>query len=93
MSLKFTDLKQDGYERVLLAEERVTGFYSIIAIHNTKRGPALGGCRFFGYHGEDDQKKDVLKLSKAMTYKNSLADLDFGGGKATINSRVSKNKM
>jgi leucine dehydrogenase len=47
MSLKFTDLKQDGYERVLLAEEHVTGFYSIIAIHNTKRGPALGGCRFF----------------------------------------------
>ena len=93
MSLKFTDLKQDGYERVLLAEEHVTGFYSIIAIHNTKRGPALGGCRFFDYHGEDDQKKDVLKLSKAMTYKNSLADLDFGGGKATINSRVSKNKM
>ena len=42
MSLKFTDLKQDGYERVLLAEEHVTGFYSIIAIHNTKRGPALG---------------------------------------------------
>ena len=80
MSLKFTDLKQDGYERVLLAEEHITGFYSIIAIHNTKRGPALGGCRFFDYHGEDDQKKDVLKLSKAMTYKNSLADLDFGGG-------------
>ena len=93
MSLKFTDLKQDGYERVLLAEEHVTGFYSIIAIHNTKRGPALGGCRFFDYQGEDDQKKDVLKLSKAMTYKNSLANLDFGGGKATINAKVSKNKM
>ena len=46
MSLKFTDLKQDGYERVLLAEERVTGFYSIIAIHNTKRGPALGDVVF-----------------------------------------------
>ena len=46
MSLKFTDLKQDGYERVLLAEDHITGFYSIIAIHNTKRGPALGDAVF-----------------------------------------------
>ena len=46
MSLKLTDLKFKDYERVLLAEEEKSGFYSITAIHNTKRGPALGGCRF-----------------------------------------------
>ncbi len=90
MSLKFTDLKHSEYERVLLAEEETTGFHSITAIHNTKRGPALGGCRYFPYKSYEDQLNDVLKLSKAMTYKNSLANLDFGGGKATVNSRVTK---
>ena len=90
MSLKFTDLKHPNYERVLLAEEETSGFHSITAIHNTKRGPALGGCRYFPYNTHEDQLNDVVKLSKAMTYKNSLANLDFGGGKATVNSRVSK---
>ncbi len=90
MSLKFTDLNHSEYERVLLAEENKSGFHSITAIHNTKRGPALGGCRYFLYETFEDQLNDVLKLSKAMTYKNSLANLEFGGGKATVNSRVSK---
>ncbi|MDC3122622.1 hypothetical protein OA525_00145 [Alphaproteobacteria bacterium] len=91
MTLKLTDLKYPDYERVLLAEEEKTGFHSIIAIHNTKRGPALGGCRYFPYSSHDDQLNDVLKLSKAMTYKNSLANLSFGGGKATVNARVGKD--
>ena len=91
MTLKLTDLKHPDYERVLLAEEEKTGFYSITAIHNTKRGPALGGCRYFPYSSHDDQLNDVLDLSKAMTYKNSLANLSFGGGKATVNSNVSKD--
>ena len=81
MSLKFTDLKHDGYERVLLAEERVTGFYSIIAIHNTKRGPALGGCRFFGYHGEDDQKKDVSSIENISENQEIIAWLKEKGFK------------
>ncbi len=93
MSLKLTDLKFPDYERVLLAEEKTTGFHSIIAIHNTKRGPALGGCRYFLYDSHEDQLKDVLKLSKAMTYKNSLANLDFGGGKATLNAKVPKENL
>ena len=91
MTLKLTDLKYPDYERVLLAEEEKTGFLSITAIHNTKRGSALGGCRYFPYGSYDDQLNDVLKLSKAMTYKNSLANLSFGGGKATVNARVSKH--
>ena len=93
MSLKFTDLKIPDYERVLLAQEDKTGFYSITAIHNTNRGPALGGCRYYPYSSNDDQLNDVINLSKAMTYKNSLANLDFGGGKATVNSKVLKKNF
>ncbi|MFL2514074.1 MAG: Glu/Leu/Phe/Val dehydrogenase dimerization domain-containing protein [Alphaproteobacteria bacterium] len=93
MTLIFKDLKHDNYERVLLAQEELTGFHSITAIHNTKRGPALGGCRYFAYQSDEDQLSDVLKLSKAMTYKNSLANLDFGGGKATVNAKVAKNQF
>ena len=93
MTLIFKDLKHDNYERVLLAQDELTGFHSITAIHNTKRGPALGGCRYFAYQSHDDQLTDVLKLSKAMTYKNSLANLDFGGGKATVNAKITKDNF
>ena len=93
MTLIFKDLKHDNYERVLLAHDELTGFHSITAIHNTKRGPALGGCRYFAYQSHDDQLTDVLKLSKAMTYKNSLANLDFGGGKATVNAKITKDNF
>ena len=93
MNLIFKDLKYENFERVLLAQEETIGFHSITAIHNTKRGPALGGCRYFAYQSHEDQLSDVLKLSKAMTYKNSLASLDFGGGKATVNAKISKNQF
>ena len=93
MTLKFKDLKYENYERVLLAQDELIGFHSITAIHNTKRGPALGGCRYFDYQSHEDQLTDVLKLSKAMTYKNSLANLQFGGGKATANAKIPKDKF
>ena len=93
MTLIFKDLKHDNYERILLAQDELTGFHSITAIHNTKRGPALGGCRYFAYQSHDDQLTDVLKLSKAMTYKNSLANLDFGGGKATVKAKITKDNF
>ena len=82
MTLIFKDLQHDEYERVLLSQDESLGFECITAIHNTNRGPALGGCRYFSYQTYEDQLTDVLKLSKAMTYKNSLANLDFGGGKS-----------
>ena len=93
MTLIFKYLKHENFERVLLAQEDTIDFHSITAIHNTKRGPALGGCRYFAYQSHEDQLSDVLKLSKAMTYKNSLANLDFGGGKATVNAKVAKNQF
>ena len=84
MTLNIKDKPKDGFERVVYAEEDKFNFYSVIAIHNTKRGPALGGCRYFNYQDFNKQEEDVLKLAEAMTYKNSLAELPFGGGKATI---------
>ncbi len=90
MTLNIKDKPKDGFERVVYAEEDKFNFYSVIAIHNTKRGPALGGCRYFNYQDFIKQEEDVLKLAEAMTYKNSLAELPFGGGKATIHSKINK---
>ena len=90
MSLSIKDKSKDGFERVVYAEDEKFNFNSIIAIHNTKRGPALGGCRYFNYPDLNKQEEDVLKLAEAMTYKNSLAELPFGGGKATIHAKINK---
>ena len=76
-----------GYERVVEATDD-TGFHAIVAIHNTNLGVALGGCRVKSYSSRDEQLKDVLALSKGMTYKAALAGLPLGGGKATINAPV-----
>ena len=61
-----------------------TGLKAIIAIHNTARGRALGGCRMWAYASEEEAVRDALRLSRGMTYKNALADLPFGGGKSVI---------
>ncbi len=76
-----------GWEKVYI-KELYGNFISIIAVHSTKRGPALGGCRF--YHYENHKAKsalaleDVLRLSRGMTYKAAAANLPLGGGKAVI---------
>jgi len=74
----------DGHEEVVFCHDRVSGLRAIVAIHNTALGPALGGTRFYPYPDEASALTDVLHLSQAMTYKNSLAGLDLGGGKAVI---------
>ena len=63
-----------------------------IAIHSTARGAAFGGCRFWPYETEDAALRDALRLSRGMSYKNALADLDYGGGKAVIIGDPSKIK-
>ncbi|UNX53801.1 valine dehydrogenase [Georgenia sp. TF02-10] len=73
-----------GHEQVVYCNDQVTGLRAIIAIHSTALGPALGGTRFFPYPTEEDALADVLRLSRGMTYKNALAGLDLGGGKAVI---------
>ncbi len=73
-----------GHEQVVFCQDRHTGLKAIIGIYSTALGPALGGTRFYPYATEDDALRDVLHLSRAMAYKNALAGLDLGGGKAVI---------
>ncbi|MEU4564383.1 Glu/Leu/Phe/Val dehydrogenase dimerization domain-containing protein [Actinoplanes sp. NPDC023936] len=74
----------DGHEQVVFCQDRVTGLKAIIGIYSTALGPALGGTRFYPYENEAAALADVLKLSRGMAYKNALAGLDLGGGKAVI---------
>ena len=84
------EIEIEGYEKVIHATEETTGLDCYIAIHSTELGPALGGARFWKYKKSHDAIEDVLRLAKGMTYKNSLAGLDFGGAKAVINLRNAK---
>jgi valine dehydrogenase (NAD+) len=72
------------HEQVVFCHDEASGLKAIIAIYSTALGPALGGTRFYPYESEDEALDDVLNLSKGMAYKNALADLDLGGGKAVI---------
>lgn len=74
----------DGHESVSYFQDPGTGLRALVAIHNTARGPALGGCRFWPYAHEDDALEDVLLLSQSMTYKAAMADLPLGGGKMVV---------
>ena len=72
-----------GYEK-LFSATGPSGLNAYIALHNTKLGPGLGGCRLIDYPSDEHAIEDVLRLSRAMTYKNAAAGLSFGGGKAVI---------
>jgi leucine dehydrogenase len=74
----------DAHEQVVIRHDLASGLRAIIAVHNTSRGPALGGCRMWPYRGEAEALTDALRLAKGMTYKSALADLPLGGGKAVI---------
>ncbi|HWG62968.1 MAG TPA: Glu/Leu/Phe/Val dehydrogenase dimerization domain-containing protein [Streptosporangiaceae bacterium] len=73
-----------GHEQVVFCQDSQSGLRAIIAIYSTALGPALGGTRFYPYADEQAALADVLNLSRAMAYKNALAGLDHGGGKAVI---------
>lgn len=74
----------DSHEKIAFCSDPGSGLKAIIAIHNTTRGPALGGCRMWAYDHEDDALTDALRLSRGMTYKAAICGLDLGGGKAVI---------
>lgn len=82
----------DGHEQVIFCYDAASGLKAIIAIHNTNLGPALGGCRYWPYASEKEAIKDVLRLSRGMTYKAALANLELGGGKAVIIGDPKKEK-
>lgn len=73
-----------GHEQILFCNDNESGLKAIIAVHNTVLGPALGGTRIWAYKNEIDALNDVLRLSRGMTYKNSISGLNLGGGKAVI---------
>lgn len=75
---------QYGHEKVLFVNNEKAGLKAIIAVHNTVRGPAIGGCRLYPYASEEDALFDVLRLSRGMSHKNAAAGLNFGGGKGVI---------
>ena len=75
---------QAGHEQVVFCQDVQSGLRAIIAIYSTALGPSLGGTRFYPYPTEEAALADVLNLSRAMAYKNAMAGLDLGGGKAVI---------
>lgn len=77
-------LNQASHEQVVFCQDAPTGLRAIIAIYSTALGPALGGTRFYPYPSDSAAITDALNLSRAMAYKNALAGLDHGGGKAVI---------
>ncbi|WP_310618796.1 Glu/Leu/Phe/Val dehydrogenase dimerization domain-containing protein [Flexibacterium corallicola] len=74
----------DGHEQVVFANDTASSLQAIIAVHDTTLGPALGGCRMWPYANSGEALTDALRLSKGMSYKNALAGLPMGGGKAVV---------
>lgn len=88
----FQELDRRGHEQVVFCNEPKAGLHAIIAIHNTSLGPALGGTRMWTYVDTDEALRDVLRLSRGMTYKAAIAGLNLGGGKAVIIGDPNKDK-
>jgi leucine dehydrogenase len=80
----FTHIDFDNHEQVVFGHDQASGLKAIIAVHDTTLGPALGGCRMWNYASDEEALRDVLRLSRGMTYKSALARLPLGGGKAVI---------
>jgi leucine dehydrogenase len=92
MTMLFDHPEFDDHESVVFAGEAASGLRAIIAVHSTAAGPACGGVRFWRYATEADALTDVLRLSKAMSYKNAMAGLPLGGGKAVILADAQRSK-
>ncbi|NMP32409.1 Glu/Leu/Phe/Val dehydrogenase [Thalassotalea sp. M1531] len=91
--MAFFDLVDfDNHEQVVFCSDEETGLKAIIAVHSTKLGAAVGGCRMWDYASDEEALVDVLRLSKGMTYKNAMAGLTMGGGKSVIIGDAKKIK-
>jgi len=77
-------IKKHDYEEISILQNRKAKLFAINVIHDTTRGPAVGGMRFMKYKNENDALYDALRLAKSMTYKSAAADLSCGGGKTVI---------
>lgn len=81
-----------NHEGVHAVFDEKSGLKTIIAVHSTARGPAAGGCRMWAYPDANKALTDALRLSQGMSYKNAMADLPLGGGKAVIIGDARKDK-
>lgn len=80
----FEIMQEEEFEQIVYGYDKNSGMKALISIHNTALGPAFGGTRMMPYANENDALQDVMKLGKAMTWKNAACGIDFGGGKAVI---------
>lgn len=92
MSAFWTEADFDAHELVQLVHDRASGLTAIIAVHSTYLGPAAGGTRFWHYGDPAGAMRDALRLSRGMSYKNAMAGLPMGGGKAVILAEASGRK-
>jgi leucine dehydrogenase len=84
MAAFWAEADYDGHELVELVHDRASGLTAIIALHSTHCGPAAGGTRFWHYADPAGAMRDALRLSRGMSYKNAMAGLPMGGGKAVV---------
>lgn len=80
----FGHLKAYDYGEVHFKHDKASGLKAIVAVHDSRLGPALGGCRFLPYDADEDALVDALRLARGMTYKAALAGLAHGGGKSVL---------
>lgn len=91
--MEIFDMREfDAHELIAFGGDAASGLRAIIAIHSTALGPAAGGCRMWPYATTQEAVADVLRLSRGMSYKNAMADLPLGGGKAVIIGESRKHK-
>ncbi len=88
----FGAMAEMNHEQVVFCHDEVLGLKAIIAIHNTVLGPAMGGTRMWNYATNEEAVRDALRLARGMTFKNAIAGLNIGGGKAVIIGDVKKIK-
>ncbi|HET6784185.1 MAG TPA: Glu/Leu/Phe/Val dehydrogenase dimerization domain-containing protein, partial [Pseudoxanthomonas sp.] len=69
----FETLDTSGHEQVVFCNNKDAGLKAIIAIHSTRLGPALGGCRYLAYPDDDSAIRDAIRLAQGMSYKAALA--------------------
>ena len=82
----FEAMARKEHDQLLFWSDVASGYRGLVAIHDTTLGPALGGTRFWGYETEAEAVTDVLRLSRAMTYKNTVAGMDRGGSKICVHN-------
>lgn len=80
----FAQMAEHDFGELHVKRDAASGLCAIVAIHDVRLGPSLGGCRFLEYQNECDALRDALRLSRGMTYKAALAGVPFGGGKSVI---------